>query len=196
MCAAKLRGRRLGRWAVGILAGASLVWGVSASALAQATVDKTVASKASAVPHPTSKAAPASHPSRSATKPAEKPGTVSANKPSSKSAVEPVATRAPDVDTSGLTRLQVCQLEIQGAKGNRQALLRACLNRRLKGEHLAGRDCKRQAAMGAKSPSARAQAVGRCGGVPQKMKDGKPVGANPKLAAPKPVPKPAAGEKI
>lgn len=42
------------------------------------------------------------------------------------------------------TRFTLCQREVHGMKGDHKQLLRRCLNRRLEGERLVERNCRRQ----------------------------------------------------
>lgn len=178
-CVYRIQGIRFGRWAGGLLAGASLVFGASTTAWAQASVAATPSARAGT-------SAPAA-----AAKPAAKT-TVGAAAGSAPGVAAAPAAPAPEVDANGLTRMQVCQMEVQGRKGDRRAALRACLSRRLKGEKLAGRDCQKQATVGVRPGAQRAKAVARCGGVPQTRRSTPAAGESPK---PAPAPQPAAGEK-
>ena len=108
------------------------------------------------------------------------------------------------------TRFVLCQREVGGQEGDRQKLLRACLARRLEGERIVERNCRRQAGS-VGGAAARQQAQRDCErlalAVPANElpkappRAPKPVltvdtgggGAVPAAAAPA-APKPAAGE--
>ncbi|MFT4193246.1 hypothetical protein, partial [Ottowia sp.] len=82
------------------------------------------------------------------------------------------------------TRFVLCQREIAGQAGERQPLLRACLARRLEGERIVERNCRRQAASVA-GGAARHQAQRDC----LRQALAVPSGELPK--APPPAPRPA-----
>lgn len=102
------------------------------------------------------------------------------------------------------TRLTLCQREISGLPGERQALMRRCLARRLEGEQLLERNCRRQVA-GVAGVAARQQAQRACVqqalAVPSSELPRRPPAQAAKAApamaaaAPAPTPRmPAAGE--
>ncbi len=176
-CVSRFQGAWFGRWACGLLTGASLALGAGVSAWAQASVTPAQPARVGASAAPAARPAP-----NAALKPA----------PKTPAAATAPAAPAPEVEANGLTRMQVCQLEVQGRKGDRRAALRACLSRRLKGEKLAGRDCQKQAAVGVRPGAQRARAVARCGGVPQARRSAPKTGEPTKAV---PAPQPAAGER-
>ncbi|MFT3778645.1 MAG: hypothetical protein QM772_10315 [Ottowia sp.] len=100
---------------------------------------------------------------------------------------QPVSAPLVYADEPLPTRFVLCQREIAGQAGERQLLLRACLARRLEGERIAERNCRRQAA-GVAGGAARHQAQRDC----LRQALALPSGELPK--APPPAPRPVVPE--
>lgn len=83
------------------------------------------------------------------------------------------------------TRMQLCQREVQTDQADRQRLMRACLSRRLEGEGVIERQCRRQA-QGTSGQAARHAAQRAC----ERQALAVPSARLPRRPAPPPRPTP------